>query len=199
MRKFVLTLFACFVAHAIAPSDARAADIPQPEANWGGASDAGLWDEAARAAVRSSALLAAVPTDIVDFCPGYASLDENGREVFWVALLSNIAARESRFDPQRVRWRAYDGAAHRPTFRRGLFQISIESARSNAYQCTVADADELTNPGANIACAVNILARSVAQTHAIVGAGRYWRSLSQTSSRHRFSAVTASSRVCLGR
>ena len=197
MHNICRAFFGCLIALTIPVASARATGAASAASNWGGAVNAALWDEAAHAAIRgSSALLTATPTDIAEFCPAYPSLGANAREDFWVSLLSRIAAHESGDDPQRVRWRAYDGAAHRPTFRRGLFQISIESAQSRAYQCPVASADELTNPMANIACAAKILDRRVAQANTIASAGRYWTSMRRHTSRREIAAMTASSMVC---
>lgn len=182
------------LALPIAP--AHAEDAGAANAHWRTGADASPWDAAARTSVEASTLSATTPTDIDAFCPAYASLDGPARNAFWVSLLSAIAAQESGGDARKVRWHAYDNAAHRPTFRRGLFQISIESAQSRAYQCNVPNAADLYSPNASVACATRILERTVTTANAIANAGRYWSSLRHSDSRRTIAAATASRAPC---
>lgn len=167
-------------------------------ADWHGAPEAAAWSAAAANAIETSAgeLVASSPADAADFCPSYATLSPSAREIFWVGLLSEVAWAESGNAAQSSHWRAWDRAARRPTFRRGLFQISIESARDSRFGCAGPDAAALTAPAENIACAVRILAASVAADNAIAGAGRYWDSLRRLRSRHAIASATSAAAPC---
>ncbi|NRA30295.1 MAG: transglycosylase [Parvularculaceae bacterium] len=169
---------------------------PMFRAAWDGEPDGTAWTEALLAALTSAegeALLAATPSDVTDFCPGFLTLDEQGRAAFWVATFSAMAKLESNFqadltfnekencntDACRAAFTTQDG---RDVISRGLLQLSQESA--NGYQgCTVpADNEELLhNPAVNLQCSVAIMARWVPEDGVIAklqspwrGGARYW-------------------------
>ncbi|HVY86156.1 MAG TPA: hypothetical protein VG943_13560 [Caulobacterales bacterium] len=157
------------------------------------------WSTAVQTAVtQDPELTTLTPTDVTDYCPNYASLDPAGRGAFWSALLQQVAMAESGGDASRTHWLAFDGVMHRPTFRRGLFQISIEAAHSDRYNCAVSSGQELTTPTVNAACAARILDASVNTANAIAGAGRYWPSLAHADRRARIAAVIAAAAPCSG-
>lgn len=132
-------------------------------------------ENAVAAAVNGDAELDALaPHDATTYCPNFETLDVTAREAFWRNLLVQVAEHESGGVATRTRWRPYDSAMHRPTFRRGLFQISSEAAESQRYQCAESSAAALSEPAANAACAAKILVRSIEATGAIRGAGAYW-------------------------
>lgn len=139
---------------------------------------------------------ALAPSDATTYCPNFETLDVAARETFWRNLLVQIAERESDSVATRTRWRPYDSAMHRPTFRRGLFQISIEAAESQRYQCAESSAAALSEPAANAACAAKILVRSIEATGAIQGAGAYWPTIAHQRSRARLAAQLSTSSPC---
>lgn len=138
----------------------------------------------------------AAPADVAQFCPDFSALGESDKRAFWGSLLSAIGEAEGGAEPSQTHWLLYDGAVHRPAFRRGLFQISIEAARSPRYDCAVRNATDLAAPEANAACAAKILETSIRETGAIAGAGRYWPSLAHAERRARISVVTSSRSPC---
>lgn len=148
------------------------------------------------AAAAAPALQSLTPSDVTAFCPGFSSLDGPGRSAFWGNLLVHVAEAESGGDSARTTWRAFDGAIHRPAFRRGLFQISIEAAHGRRYRCSVSAGAELTDAAVNATCAVNILAVEVAGAGAVSSAGRYWPSLGDDTQRRVLAAQTASEAPC---
>lgn len=162
-----------------------------------GADGSPVWAEAVRVAVHEDAALHSLaPDDIADFCPRYASLDDAGREAFWSDLLIKIAQAESGGVPTRTRWLVFDSAVHRPAFRRGLFQISIEAAHSDRFNCAVASGGELTNPEVNAACAVRIVESTIGSANNVARAGGYWPTLGQAHRRARLATETSAQRPC---
>lgn len=111
------------------------------------------WTAATLEALRGPgvALTAGVPSDIDAWCPGYKTASIEGREAFWVGLLSSLSYHESTFNPRA------EGAAGED----GLMQIKPATAR--LYGCAATTEAELRNGGANLACAVRIMSRTVAR------------------------------------
>lgn len=156
------------------------------------------WQDAVRsAAAMTPALQSLAPSDVSTFCPAFGSLDSAGRSAFWGNLLVHVAETESGGDAARTRWHAFDGAIHRPAFRRGLFQISIEAAHGRRYQCAVGAGAELVDAAVNAACAVNILTAEVAASGSVSGAGRYWPSLANAGRRSALASQTSSEAPCV--
>lgn len=155
------------------------------------------WSAAVRAAVdQDPALRALTPGDIALYCPAYATLGDDGRDAFWTNLMVQIATAESDGDLARTRWFALDPAIHRPAFRRGLFQISIEAAHSARYNCSVGAGADLTGAEASAACAVRIVENTIGASNEIAAGGRYWPSLSHAARRARIAAATSSQSPC---
>lgn len=150
----------------------------------------------AEAVTGDAELDALAPRDATTYCPNFETLDVTAREAFWRNLLVQIAEHESAGITTRTRWRPYDSAMHRPTFRRGLFQISSEAAESQRYQCVENSAAALSEPAANAACAAKILVRSIEATGSIRGAGAYWPTIAHRRSRAQFAAQLSSSSPC---
>lgn len=136
------------------------------------------------------------PRDAITFCPNFETLSVAAREEFWRNLLAQLAERESDGVTTRTRWRPYDSAMHRPTFRRGLFQISTEAAESQRYRCAESSAAALSEPVANAACAAKILVRSIEDTGVIQGAGIYWPTIAHRRSRAQLAAQLSTSPPC---
>lgn len=151
----------------------------------------------AEAVTGDAELDALAPRDAATYCPNFGTLDVAAREAFWSNLLVQIAERESGSVTTRTRWRPYDSAMHRPTFRRGLFQISSEAAQSQRYQCVESSAAALSGPAANAACAAKILVRSIEATGAIRGAGAYWPTIAHRRSRAQLAAQLSTSSPCI--
>jgi hypothetical protein len=101
-----------------------------------------------------------VPADIAAWCPGYETAPEPLRAAFWVATISALARYESNHDPQAV---GGGGAWF------GLLQISPATARG--YGCEADSGSELTDGEANVACAVRIMARTVARDGVVAAGG----------------------------
>lgn len=125
-------------------------------------------------------LLTMQPTDVGDFCPRYASLDESERRTFWAGLLTAIAQYESRFDPLAVLWEGPND----PEYSIGLLQISPSNKR--AYQCDFQAEADLVDHKHNLSCGVAIITKSVQRSHVIggansttghSGAAKYWSTL----------------------
>ena len=144
-------------------SMARIAPGPLPAMRWDHRPEAAQWTRAALGALQThgAALPQSLPADIERFCPGYehASLDE--RRAFWAGLISALAKHESTWNPRAVggrgRWF-------------GLVQISPRTARS--YGCRARSGAALQEGGANVSCAVRIMARTVTRDGVVAKGGR---------------------------
>lgn len=191
MLKSCVWVGALAFALTIQAGNAGAQDLSTP------ATPSPEWSATVRTFVdQDPALRALAPDDIADYCPRYASLDEDGRNAFWTNLLVQVAEAESGGDVMRTRWLVLDPAIHRPAFRRGLFQISIEAAHSTRYNCAVGDGAELTRADVNAACAVRILENTIGARNEIAAGGRYWPSLSRAAPRAHIAAATAVQAPC---
>lgn len=137
-----------------------------------------------------------VPSDVSAFCPAYAQLDQPSRAAFWETFFVQLAQAESGGDPARTRWLAYDTVMHRPTFRRGLFQISTEAARSERYGCDATSSAALTSADGNTTCALRIFHSAVGASAAIADAGAYWPTLAHPSRLRQLERATAASAGC---
>lgn len=173
-----------------------------PHAEWDGLPQAAEWTGATLAAVAGFETLN--PADISDFCPGYGALGADDRKAVWVELVSAVAKAESGLKPETSHWSAFDPDAGRPTFRRGLLQISIESAKQPVYGCAVASPEELAGPAANLTCGATILNKLVSQDGVVAGPGgdkprgaaRYWPSLARPTTRAVIAASVKALPVC---
>ncbi len=169
------------------------------EPSWGGKADGPAWTAAAQSAVEP--LLALAPADASVFCPGFAGQAPDQRRVFWVEFLASLAQSESRLDPARSTWRLFDSDVKRPTFRRGLLQVSIESARRPDYNCDAPTVEGLLQAGPNLACGARILAARIGADGVIAGEGskgaaRYWPSLARRRTRQAIQVRTSALAVC---
>jgi Transglycosylase SLT domain len=147
-------------------------------------------------------LLAAEPSDVAEFCPGFAALASKGRQAFYVGLISRMARFESNFNPNTNFTESFPDSQGRPVVSRGLLQLSIESA--NAYPgCTLENPEQLHDPATNLDCGVVILNRLVSRDQAIGrrvdgrwrGGAAYW-SVLRPPRRAEVSAFTADLEVC---
>ena len=166
-----------------------------PATRWDHRPEASAWTEATVRALKAegAVLVNTVPEDIGGFCPGYAKAAPDQRRAFWVGLLSATAKYESGWNPLA---RAGGGRFL------GLMQISPKTAATNG--CDAPDAAGLLDGGANLTCAVRIMARSVARDGAIasdqsrgwLGMARDWLPLRNASTRGEIAAWTAGQSYC---
>lgn len=155
-------------------------------AAWSAKNPDGSWTRMTELAVTQSPLVRLVPTDIHNFCPLYASLKQQERSKFWVALFSAMAKPESNFKPQSFYQEKFKDAKGRRVISRGLLQISHESANQARYACDVKQPQHLHDPKVNLSCGVKIMSKWV-QTDGVIsqprwskepkGGARYWSTL----------------------
>lgn len=146
-------------------TDATASSAPNMR--WGNRAGSDDWTKAALSALDAEGvtLLSTMPSDVKNFCPGYATLNREERKHFWVGLLSSVAKHESGYNP---------GAKGGGGRYLGLMQIS--PATANHYDCD----GSMLNGSNNMACAVKIAARNVSRDGAIVsGQGKGWRGVAR--------------------
>ena len=155
-------------------------------AAWSGKNPDGSWTRMTELAVMQSPLVKLVPTDVQSFCPLYASLKQQERSQFWVALFSAMAKPESNFKPQSFYQEKFKDGKGRRVVSRGLLQISHESANQPRYACDVTHPQALHDPKVNLSCGVKIMSKWV-QTDGVIsqprwskdpkGGARYWSTL----------------------
>jgi hypothetical protein len=133
-------------------------------------------------------LLNRAPTDILDFCPRYFSLDKNLKEKFWIALLNQVVKFESAFIPHTASDEGRYDPKSKGVISSGLTQISIRSSKQECYQIrgcsSVRSQGDLYHPNKNLGCAVAIMS-CLAERDSCVsckdgnwkGIARYWSTL----------------------
>ncbi len=150
-------------------------------ARWDNLPDGEQWSSFANAALNNfgANLIAAVPSDIAEYCPKYPSAGISERKAFWIGLLSALAKFESNYDPQVSFTENKRDAQGNLVVSRGLLQISIESGRG--YGCVIPNDQSLHDPQVNLTCAVRILNKVVPRDNVInsnappwKGAAAYW-------------------------
>jgi hypothetical protein len=155
-------------------------------AAWSEKNRDGSWTRITEQAVAQSPLVKLVPADVQNFCPLYASLAQQQRSKFWVALFSAMAKPESNFKPQSFYQEKFKDGKGRPVISRGLLQISHESANQPRYACDIKQPHQLHDPKVNLSCGVKIMSKWV-QTDGVIsqshwskdpkGGARYWSTL----------------------
>jgi len=172
-----------------------------PAAQWGRSAERDAWTVAVLAEVRAGAgrIWAASfqPSDIGDFCPGYAKATEEERQAFWGGLVSAIAAQETRgFDP-RAEFTERDG-----TVSVGLLQLT--PPEPSRYDCGFLTEGNVREAIPNLRCGVRILAYQVERDGVIAsgtdaatarGAARYWGPM-RRAGRGKAAAWTAAQDYC---
>lgn len=163
---------------------------PLPVMHWDGRDSSAEWTDATLAALdaEGAVLMSRVPSDVMEFCPSYASQSPENRRAFWAGLLSAMARHESGHNP-----RAKGGGGRY----QGLMQISTATARNFGCDGSMLEAK------ANMACAVKIAARQVGQDNAIArgnggwrGVARDWMPLRNKSKRAEIAAWTSKQSYC---
>lgn len=139
---------------------------PLPAMHWDGRDSSAEWTDATLAALDSegAVLMSRVPSDVMEYCPSYASQSPENRKAFWAGLLSAMAKYESSHNP-----RAKGGGGRY----QGLMQISTATARNFGCGGSMLDAK------ANMACAVKIAATQVSQDNAIARGNGGWRGVAR--------------------
>lgn len=137
-----------------------------PAMRWDGRANSDDWTEATLAALKADGapLMSRVPSDVMEFCPGYARQTPVNRQAFWAGLLSAVARHESGHNALAK------GAGGRYV---GLMQISGGTARANGC------AGSMLDGRANMACAVRIVTKQVSRDNAIARGGSGWRGVAR--------------------
>ena len=165
-----------------------------PATRWDHQPQAAEWTTRSLVAVaaRDDVLASRVPSDIETWCPRYESASLPQRRAFWVGLLSAVAKYESSWNP-----RASGGGGRYI----GLMQISPRSAKN--YGCEVTSVSGLKDGGANLECAVKLLAYQVERDGVVAGngsrgIGRDWMPLRKSAKRAEMAKWTRSQAYCAG-
>lgn len=163
-----------------------------PPMGWDARPEAPEWTARTLMAValRDNHLTDIVPEDIETWCPGYAEASDSDRRAFWAGLMSAVARYESSWNPQAA------GGGGRYI---GVMQISPRSA--SHHGCTADTASELKDGAANLECAADIIATSVAADRMVAGngregAGRDWMPFRSAEKRAEMSAWTRAQPYC---
>lgn len=165
-----------------------------PAMRWDHRAEAAEWTTRSLVAVagRDDVLASRIPGDIEIWCPRYATASLPDRRAFWVGLLSALAKYESSWNP-----RAAGGGGQYV----GLMQISPRSASN--YRCDVTSASGLKDGGANLECAVKLLAYQVDRDGVVAGKGnrgigRDWMPLRKSAKRAEMASWTRKQSYCAG-
>lgn len=126
-------------------------------------------------------------TDILEFCPNFASATDTEKTSFWIHLLNSLALKESAFDPMVANDESNFGSGGLDVVSRGLLQTSKNSSMSyRSYGCRFNSAEDLHDPGISITCALAIFKKWLEKDRCIScknnegkhrGVARYWSPL----------------------
>lgn len=165
--------------------------MAQPSALWDHKEEGRAWTKSALTALdrHGAVLVKTVPADIDAYCPGYQTAGPEGRKAFWVTFLSALAKHEST-------WRA-DASGGGGQWH-GLLQISPATARG--YGCRAGTAGALKDGGANLSCALRIMAVTVPRDGVISagmrGVAADWGPFHQASKRSDIQRITRNAAAC---
>lgn len=164
----------------------------RPAMAWDHRPEAAQWTAQTLAAVgRHDVELAnQVPSDIAKWCPAYAKAPIGQRRAFWVGVLSAAARYESSWNPKA------SGGGGRYI---GVMQISPQSAAQHG--CSATTSKTLKDGGANLECAVEIMASQVANDGVVAGkgnrgVGRDWMPFREAEKRNAMASWTRSQTYC---
>ncbi|MEM8579117.1 MAG: transglycosylase SLT domain-containing protein [Pseudomonadota bacterium] len=140
-----------------------------PATQWAHRPDHALWTRAALAALKGhgAPLVEMTPGDVARWCPAYRQAPPAQRRAFWVGFLSALAKYESTW---RARAVGGGGRWH------GLLQILPATARG--YGCAARTGAALQDGGANLSCAIRIMAQTVPRDGVIHARDGRWRGVS---------------------
>jgi hypothetical protein len=180
--------FAC----ARAPNPVSSGVVQGPvKVRWDTEERGAHWTRAAMAALDShgSPLIALVPEDIAQYCPGYQDASPRVRKAFWVNLIASLSYHESTWRPDVS---GGEGEWH------GLLQIAPATARG--YGCVAGDADALKDGALNVSCGIRIMAETVPRDDVISrgmrGIAADWGPFHQESKRNDIKAYTRGLSYC---
>lgn len=165
-----------------------------PATRWDHQPQAAEWTSRSLVAVaaQDDVLASRVPGDVDTWCPRYQAATLPERRAFWVGLLSAVAKYEST-------WNALaSGGGGRYI---GIMQISPRSAKN--YGCEATSSAALKDGGANLECAVKILAYQIERDNVVAGngsrgIGRDWMPLRKSAKRAEMAKWTRSQAYCAG-
>ncbi|AVL52228.1 lytic transglycosylase [Roseobacter denitrificans] len=169
MRHAIVICLSALVLAGCQQASGDAAALSEgdlPQMRWSAAPGQAEWNEAALEALdgHGAPLVQMVPEDIEKWCPAYPEADEAGREAFWIGFMSALAKHESTYKPTAVnpngKWF-------------GLLQISPATARG--YDCRAGSGEALKDGGANLSCAIRIMAVTVPRDGVIEDYDGRWR------------------------
>lgn len=166
--------------------------LSRPAMGWDHRPEAAEWTARTLAAVarHDDVLASQVPEDIGNWCPGYKDNGMAERRAFWAGLLSAVARYESSWNP------AASGGGGRYI---GVMQISPKSAKNHG--CLATSAKALKDGGANLECAVDMMAYQVGRDGVVAGkgnrgVGRDWMPFRKSDKRAEMAAWTQSQAYC---
>lgn len=168
MRKSMIAVLAALALSSCAEAELETLDISELHSamRWSHVPDSKEWNEAALQALNThgNTLVEMVPEDIDRWCPEYAEADRSAREAFWVGFMSALAKHESTYRQTAV-------SSNGKWF--GLLQISPATARG--YDCRAESGEALKDGGANLSCAIRIMAVTVPRDGVIHDYDGRWR------------------------
>lgn len=175
--------------------------------DWAGKADGPAWTLAVTSAISANGdkLISTTPSDMASYCPKYGQMDAEAKRRFWAMLFSTLARVESNYDPAVSFKESFKDSAGNFVVSRGLLQISKESA--NGYGCGIGDEEELHDPAINLACAVKIAQKWVANDGRISkltnsgkwrGMARYWSPFRSDKRRAALQEALRSAPGCAG-
>ena len=165
-----------------------------PAMRWDQRPEAAEWTTRSLVAVAAhdDVLASKIPADIETWCPGYSSAPFPARRAFWAGLLSAVAKYESSWNP-----RASGGGGRYI----GIMQISPGTASNHG--CAATSSAALKDGGANLECAVKILAYQIERDGVVAGKGnrgigRDWMPLRKSAKRSEMAEWTRNQAYCAG-
>ena len=197
IRTFLAGALAALTLTACAPVrlpdvGALLAGVTLPAMRWDHLPDAADWTRRSLIALarHDNVLAARVPADIAAWCPGYEKASLQDRRAFWAGLMSATAKYESGWNA-----RASGGGGRYI----GLMQISPGTAARHG--CDARSTSALKDGGANLECAVEVIARQVGNDGVVAGKGnrgigRDWMPFRKATKRAEMSAWTRSQSYC---
>ncbi len=163
-----------------------------PAMRWDHRPEAQEWTKRSLIAIagQDAKLASRVPSDITSWCPAYPKASIQNRRAFWAGLLSAVAKYESSWNPRAA------GGGGRWV---GLMQISPKTAAN--YGCAARSSAALKDGGANLECAVKIVAAQVGRDGLVAGnggsgIGRDWAPLKNRAKRAEMAAWTSRQSYC---
>lgn len=151
---FAAVALVAFACARTSDSVAPLAPLGPVKVRWDDEDRSPRWTRAALAALDShgAPLVAMVPDDIDQYCPGYAEATDGRRKAFWVNLIASLSYHESTWRPDVS---GGEGKWH------GLLQISPATAQG--YGCVAGDAAALKDGALNLSCGIRIMAETVSR------------------------------------